>query len=153
MAGTKRVIQMAGLATGVLGAAVATTSSTPFGRTARRLADRLARDLRYAAGTVPGLVYRLSGRHPDPNVSDDILADRIRSSIGPIEKRLDLPHIHVMVEDHVAILHGEVTGDSDVRSLEHAIMNVSGVRGVESHLHIGLAPGDTRPSEGEAAPT
>ena len=49
MATTKRVIQMAGLATGVLGAAVATTSSTRFGKSARRLAHRLARDARYAA--------------------------------------------------------------------------------------------------------
>jgi hypothetical protein len=148
MAKTKRVIQMAGLATGVLGAAVASTSDTSFGRAARRLAHRLARHARYAAGTVPGLVYRLTGRHPNPDVSDDILADRVRSSIGGLEKRLDVPHIHVMVEDHVAILHGEVTEDSDVRALEHAIVRVSGVRGVESHLHVGLAPGDTRPSEG-----
>ena len=153
MVTTKRVIQMAGLATGVLGAAVASTSATPFGKAARRLTHRLARNARYAAGSVPGLVYRLAGRHPDPNVSDDILVDRIRSNIGPIEKRLDLPHIHVIVEDHVAILHGEVTDDNDIRTLEHAIMNVSGVRGVESHLHVGLAPGDTRPSEGAAAQT
>jgi hypothetical protein len=148
---TKRVIQIAALATGVIGAAVASTSDTAFGQQARRIAHRLARDARYAAASMPGLVYRLSGRHPDPEVSDDILVDRIRSSIGPVEKRLDLPHIHVMVDDHVAIIHGEVGGDDDVRTLEHAIMNVSGVRGVESHLHVGLVPGDTRPSEGNAS--
>ena len=148
MAGTKRVVRTVGLATGVLGAVIASTSDTTFGRAARGLARRLARHARYAAGRVPGLVYRLAGRHPDPDVSDDILVDRVRSSIGGVEKRLDIPHIHVMVEDHVAILHGEVTEDSDVRTLEHAILRVSGVRGVESHLHVGLAPGDTRPSEG-----
>ena len=134
MAATKRVIRTVALATGVLGAAVASTSDTSFGKAARRLARQLTRHARYAAGTVPGLVYRLAGRHPNPDVSDDILADRVRSSIGAVEKRLDIPHIHVMVEDHVAILHGEVTEDSDVRTLEHAIMRVSGVRGVESHL-------------------
>jgi hypothetical protein len=148
MATTKRVLQMAGLATGVVSAAVASTSDTEIGKQMRRLAHRLVRDVRYLAGSLPGIAYRLSGRHPDPNVSDDILVDRIRSSIGPVEKRLDLPHIHVMVEDHVAIIHGEVDDDSDVRELEHAIMNVSGVRGVESHLHVGLVAGDTRPSEG-----
>jgi hypothetical protein len=148
MAVTKRVIRTVGLATGVLGAVAASTSDTTFGKAARGLARRLARHVRYAAGRVPGLVYRLAGRHPDPDVSDDILVDRVRSSIGGVEKRLDIPHIHVMVEDHVAILHGEVTEDSDVRTLEHAILRVSGVRGVESHLHVGLAPGDTRPSEG-----
>lgn len=150
---TKQVIQMAGLAAGLVSAAIAGTSDTAFGKSARRLAHRLARDARYVTGAIPGIIYRLAGRHPDPNVSDDILVDRIRSSIGSIEKRLDIPHIHVMVEDHVAILHGEVTDDSDVRTLEHAIMNVSGVRGVESRLHVGLAPGDTRPSEGAAATT
>jgi hypothetical protein len=148
MAATKRVVRTVGLATGVLGAVMAGTSDTTFGKAARGLAHRLARHARYAAGRVPGLVYRLAGRHPDPDVSDDILVDRVRSSIGGVEKRLDIPHIHVMVEDHVAILHGEVTEDSDVRTLEHAILRVSGVRGVESHLHIGLASGDTRPSEG-----
>ena len=153
MATTKRVIQAAGLATGVLGAAAASTADTAFGRTVRRLAHRLARDARYAAGSLPGLVYKLAGRHPDPNVSDDVLADRIRSSIGSLEKHLDLPRIHVIVEDHVAILHGEVIDDDDIRTLEHAIMRVSGVRGVESLLHVGLAPGDTRPSEGAAVPT
>jgi hypothetical protein len=153
MAATKRVIRTVGLAAGLLGAAVASTSDTSFGRATRRLAHQLARHARYAAGTVPGLAYRLAGRHPDPDVSDDILADRVRSSIGGLEKRLDVPHIHVMVEDHVAILHGEVSEGSDVRALEHAILRVSGVRGVESHLHVGLAPGDSRPSEGAAQRT
>ena len=148
MVAKKRVIRTVGLATGVLGAVVAGTSDTTFGRAARGFAHRLARHARYAAGTVRGLFYRLAGRRPNPDVSDDILVDRVRSSIGGVEKRLDIPHIHVMVEDHVAILHGEVTEDSDIRTLEHAILGVSGVRGVESHLHVGLAPGDTRPSEG-----
>jgi hypothetical protein len=144
---TKRLIQVAGLATGVLGAAVASTSDTPLAKTIRGMACRLTRDVRYVAASAPGIVYRLSGRHPDPNVSDDILADRIRSSIGPVEKRLDVPRVHVIVEDHVAIVHGEVGGDDDIRAIEHAIMRVSGVRGVESHLRAGLTPGDTRPSE------
>lgn len=147
----KRVIQAAGLAAGVLGAAAASASQTPFGKNARRVAHRLARGGRYAVASAPGMLYRFSRRHPDPNVSDDILADRIRSSIGPVEKRLDLPHVHVMVEDHVAIVHGEVTGDDDVRAIEHAILRVSGVRGVESHLHVGLIMGDTRPSDGAAS--
>jgi uncharacterized protein (DUF2267 family) len=31
-------------------------------------------------------------------------------------------------------------------------MRISGVSGVESHLHAALVPGDTRPSQGAAAP-
>ncbi len=149
---TRRVMQVAGLAAGVLGTVAATARQTELGRAARRLSRRVARDVRYASGRLPGIAYRLAGRHPDPDVSDDILADRIRSSLGPLEKRLDIPHVHVMVEDHVAIVHGDVSGDRDTRAVEHAILAVSGVRGVESHLHAGLIGGDTRPSAGAAAP-
>ena len=145
---TKRVLQASGLIAGVIGVVAASAPETGAGRAARRLAQRLARDARYAVASAPGLLYRLSGRHPDPGVSDDVLADRIRSSLGPLEKRLDIPRVHVMVEDHVAIVHGEVPADSDARAIGHAIIRVSGVRGVESHLHPGLIAGDTRPSEG-----
>jgi len=78
-----------------------------------------------------------------------VLADRIRSSLGPLERRLDLPRIHVMVEDHVALLHGETTTDADIDQLVAAVGGVSGVVGVESYLHVGLISGDTRPSSGK----
>ncbi|HET9076721.1 MAG TPA: BON domain-containing protein [Acidimicrobiales bacterium] len=110
-----------------------------------------ARHLRYAAGRLDGLSYRLAGRHPDPNVTDDILADRIRSELGGLEKRLDLPHVHVMVEKHVALLHGDVPSAEDAEAVERAVSQVAGVRGVKSHLHVGLIDGDTRPSEGHRA--
>ena len=149
---TKRLVQTAGLAAGVIAAVASYQPDTPVGRAARRLADRLARDVRYAAGTAPGLLYRLGGRRPDPFVTADILADRIRSSLGPLEKRLDIPRVHVMVEDQIAILHGEVPSEREASAVEHAILRISGVEGVESHLHTGLASGSTRPSEGAAAP-
>lgn len=126
---------------------VAAPNST-LARTARKLRKRLARDVRYAAASTPGIVYRLSGRRPDPNVSDDILADRIRSAIGPLEHRLDVPRVHVMVDDHIATLHGDIPDERAASALECAVLRVSGVRGIESHLHTGLIPGDTRPSEG-----
>src|ERR1700687_6230895 len=100
---TKRLVQTAGWAAAVIGVAAAAVPDSG----ARRLADRLGRDVRYAAASAPGILYRLAGRRPDPDVSDDVLADRIRSTLGPLEKRLDVPRVHVMVEDHVAVLHGE----------------------------------------------
>lgn len=103
-------------------------------------------------GRWQGFRYRLLGHHPDPDVDDLTLADRIRSTIGPEEKRLDLPHIHVMVEDHVALLHGEVAHHHEAASLERAVRRVSGVRGVESYLHVGLLRSDMRPSEGRMMP-
>lgn len=148
MAMTKRLVKMAGLAAGVVGVVAASTPDGPI----RRFADRLARDVRYAAASAPGILYRLAGRRPDPDVSDDVLADRIRSSLGPLEKRLDVPHVHVTVEDHAAILHGEVPDEGDAGAIERATLCISGVTGVESHLHAGLVSGDTRPSQGSAVP-
>jgi uncharacterized protein (DUF2267 family) len=55
-----------------------------------------------------------------------------------------------MVEHHVAILHGEVGTEADATAIERAVRNMSGVRGIESYLHIGLLRSDTRPSEGRA---
>jgi len=85
---------------------------------------------------------------PDPDVDHNVLADRIRSTLGPLEARSALPHIHVLVEDDVALLHGDVATDAEADQIEAAVAAVSGVEGVESYLHIGLLPSDTRPSEG-----
>lgn len=119
-------------------------------RAARHLLDVIRRRLRHFAGRLRGAVYRMSGRRPDPDVADDVLADRIRSSLGGFEKRLDVPHVHVMVEDHVALLHGAVGTSQTADEIERAVASVSGVAGVESYLHIGLGGGDTRPSVGLA---
>ena len=150
MAITKRLVKAAGLTAGVIGIVTASAPDSGVGRAARRLADRLGRDVHYAAASAPGILYRLAGRFPDPNVSDDVLADRVRSSLGPLEKRLDVPRVHVIVEDHVAIVHGDVPNEWAGCAIEGAIMRISGVKGVESHLHPGLVAGDTRPSQGAA---
>jgi uncharacterized protein (DUF2267 family) len=152
MALTKRLVQTAGIAAGAIGFVAVTTPDSDVGRAARRLAKRLSRDVRYAAGSTHGILYRLAGRRPDPDVSNDVLADRVRSCLGPLEKRLDVPRVHVIVEDHVAILHGDVPDRRDADAIERAVMRISGVSGVESHLHAGLVAGDTRPSSGAEAP-
>jgi len=149
---TRRLVQFGGLVAGVVGTVAVAAPDTAVGRGARRLADRFARDMRYVATSAPGILYKLSGRRPDPDVSDDVLADRIRSTLGPLEKRLDVPRVHVTVEDHFAILHGDVPSHRAACAVERATLRVSGVSGVESHLHVGLEPGDTRPSEGRGAP-
>ena len=123
------------------------------GRTVvRRGGDQLARSVRNRTCRWKGVSYRLRGRHPAPDVTDDVLADRIRSSIGRLEVRLDVPHIHLPVQDGTALLHGEVGTADDAEQLERAVAAVSGVVGVESFLHIGLIRGDTRPSEGAQHP-
>lgn len=111
-------------------------------------ADRYVRRARHLIGRWEGLAYRLRGSHPDPGVPGKVIAGRVRSMLGPIEARLDIPRVHVMVIDHVALLHGEVAQGAQAQAIEDAVAAVSGVVGVESFLHIGLARGDTRPSEG-----
>ncbi|HET6965969.1 MAG TPA: BON domain-containing protein [Acidimicrobiales bacterium] len=125
-------------------------SCAPLNKVAGRLISDAGRRLRYLSGRLEGLSYAMEGRHPDPNVVDNVLADRIRSQLGGLEKRRDLPHIHVMVEDHVALLHGEVPTKEDADAIEKAVAAVSGVKAVKSHLHVGLINGDTRPSAGRA---
>lgn len=119
-------------------------------RKVRRTITHVGGRLRYAEGRAKGAGYRLRGREPDPAVIDNVLADRIRSSLGRLERELDLPRVHVMVERHVALLHGEVGNLRDAEEIERAVAAVPGVAGVESFLHLGLGPSDTRPSAGHA---
>jgi len=110
-------------------------------RSTRRLRRRLG-------GRLAGLRYRLLRRAPRPDVPDDVLADRVRSTLGPVEKRLDLPRLQVMVEDGIAVLHGAVAGGHDEAELVAAAASVPGVEAVDARLHLGLTHADTRPSEG-----
>jgi uncharacterized protein (DUF2267 family) len=121
-------------------------------RLSRRLARAVTRAAHYQSGRLAGLRYRLSGRHPDPSVRDRVLADRVRSMLGDLEHRLDIPRVHVQVEDHEVLLHGDVGSDEQVEAIVDATRKVPGVLGVTSHLHVGLLPGDTRPSESTGHP-
>jgi uncharacterized protein (DUF2267 family) len=116
----------------------------------RRGGRRLMQRTRCAQGRITGMHYRLGRRTPAPDVPDDVLADRVRSELGPLEKRLDTPRVHVIADDHVVLLHGDVPGRADAVAIERAVRAVSGVRGVESYLHAGLSAGATRPSSGRA---
>ena len=140
------------LKTAVATSAIAATTVVALRPKTRSAARRVRRDAARRAhrlrGAGVGAWYRLSGHRPDPNVSDDILVQRVRSALGPIEKKLDLPRIHVLVEDGLVILHGEVARAGDVWPLERTALEVSGVRSVASYLHTGLAKGSTRPSMG-----
>lgn len=134
----------------MFGAAIGLTFGIKKSCLPRRKVARVERRVRYLRGWLQGVSYRLRGGRPENNVSDLVLTDRIKSSLGPLEKHLDLPRIHVMVEDHVVLLHGEVGSDEEGREIETTVTAVPGVRGIESYLHVGLISGDTRPSAGRS---
>jgi uncharacterized protein (DUF2267 family) len=117
-------------------------------RAARRISYWCSQRARYVRGEARGVCYRLAGRHPVDDVDPNTLADRVRSVLGPLEKRLDLPRVQVMAEDHVILLHGVVGSAGEADEIEQTVRRMPGVAGVESYLHVGLLAGDTRPSSG-----
>ena len=123
---------------------------------ARRRLARFEREVagraKHAADRLQGAAYRISGSHPDPDADDDVVEQRVRSSLGSMRKQLDLPRVNVTVTDHVVSLHGVVGAEDERRQIEAAVEAIEGVRAVYSYLHVGLGPGDTRPSEGRAHP-
>jgi len=133
---------------GLGAAAGAGAAFGPVRRRGRSCLTWTTRRVRYLQGRVHGERYRLTRRHPDPAVSDDVLADRVRSQLGPVIKRLDIPHVHVMVNGHVVTLHGDVATAEDAYAVEEKVASIAGVQGVVSLLHEGLLRSDTRPSEG-----
>jgi uncharacterized protein (DUF2267 family) len=146
----KQVTEVVMRGAALIGSGVAIVRGTEIDRLARRLAADVEHRTRYLRSAWPGIRYRLAGRHPDIDVSDDVLADRVRSTLGPVTRRLDIPHVHVSVHDGVATLHGVVPSVLDAHELEYRTHRVPGVRGVASYLHGGVWPSDTRPSEGRA---
>jgi uncharacterized protein (DUF2267 family) len=143
----RRTLTVGGITVG----AFVLLESNPTGRRVVRHAARdVVRRTRYLRGVADGAWYRIRGGRPNPDVSDDILTQRVRSSLGRFEKQRDLPRVHVMVEDQVVLLHGEVPTAEDLFAIEREVLDVPGVRAVASYLHIGLTPGTTRPSAGHA---
>jgi hypothetical protein len=81
-----------------------------------------------------GLAYRAMRRHPSSTVDHAVLADRIRSTIGPLEKQLRNSRINVTVENGIAILHGDLESSEAATQIEEAVRGVAGVRDIRSHL-------------------
>ena len=147
----KHVMRTLAVAVAALGAVVLVGRDTSVRHALRRARDKAGRRARYLCGAAQGARYRIAGRRPDPNVSDDVLTQRVRSALGPLEKQRDLPRVHIMIEDGLVLLHGEVPSEDDAYEIERHVLEVSGVRSIESFLHTGLTSGTTRPSAGRAA--
>lgn len=105
---------------------------------------------RFLRGRLRGAWHWAFGPPPD-DASDAVLADRVRSELGPLEKRLDLPHVNVAAVGHVVTLHGVVDTAENAELLVAAVQRDPSVRQVESNLHVGMTDTDTRPSYGRLA--
>lgn len=103
---------------------------------------------RHTANRAKGLWHQCLSRG-NGDTSDRVVADRIRSTLGPLEQELDVPRINVLVENGVALLHGDVGTDENVRRIVEAVSEVAGVRDVHSNLRATFSSNDTRPSEGQ----
>jgi uncharacterized protein (DUF2267 family) len=143
-----RIVRIGAITLMVAGATAVVVRELAEATRRRRLTETLGRRRRDLEGRWQGVRYRLAGSQPDPLAGDDVLVQRVRAELGPLEKQLDLPHVHVMVVDHLVYLHGSVDTEEHATEIETATLAISGVHGVSSHLHVGLGPGDTRPSQG-----
>ncbi len=99
-------------------------------------------------GTTSGVLTVTTIRSVVDHPEGPDLADRVRTALGPLVQALDLPRIHVMAEGAMVLLHGDVGSISDAECIEDRVALIPGVERVESHLHIGLLPGDSLPSDG-----
>lgn len=148
----RRVVE---LGTGVLAVAgvgvLLTRSRQQLRRRARRGLARVTRILRYHRGKLHGVWYRGTRGAPCAEVSDETLAERIRATLGLVTRQLDVPRVHVEVQQGNTTLTGRVGRHEDVVVIRDAVRGVPGVRGITCLIRPGLEPGDTRPSEGRAA--
>lgn len=115
------------------GASVAATSGW-LATHSKSLTKKAGPYLHRTTHQAKGLAYRVIRRHPSATVDDSVLADRIRSTIGPLEKQLHIPRINVTVENGVAILHGDIDSPDAAAQIEEAVRDVAGVRDIRSHL-------------------
>jgi hypothetical protein len=90
--------------------------------------------LHRAVNHAKALAYRATRRHPSTKVDDSVLADRIRSTIGPLEKQLHNSRINLTVENGIAILHGDIESPEAATQIEEAVRAVAGVHGIRTHL-------------------
>jgi osmotically-inducible protein OsmY len=115
------------------GASVAAISGWLVTRS-KSLSKNASPYLHRTAHKAKGLAYRVTRRHPSTTVDDSVLADRIRSTIGPLEKQLHISRINVTVENGIAILHGDIESPDLAEQIEEAVRGVAGVRDIRSHL-------------------
>lgn len=93
----------------------------------RRAADITARD---TAHRLKGFVRLAEGIFKHEEVTDAVLADRVRTEVGRVSSH---PNVEVMTEDGWVTLLGPVVSHEEVPVLE-AVQSVRGVRGIVNRM-------------------
>ena len=106
-------------------------------RSVRRSSHLAARARSEAFGRVARFQHRRRSDQPAPN--DAVLADRVRSQL-PRDPALHRHALNINAENGVVVLRGVVDRPEQIRALVEAVSKVSGVRRVESYLHLPNTP-------------
>jgi hypothetical protein len=115
-------------------------------RLSRDAADTISRDLRNRAG---GVVAEFRARLSRTEVSDVVLAERVRSRIGSVVGHAG--GVAVDVVDGRVALSGPILAD-EVGPLVRRVRSVRGVRHVDNRLDVHSAPGDVPALQGRPRP-
>jgi osmotically-inducible protein OsmY len=110
---------------------------------ARRVARRGNQQARYAAGVAKGTAHEATSKPTEP-ADDRTLADRVRSEVFRADGA-PKGSVNIGVVDGVVYLRGELSSSEEIARLIAQTRQVSGVRDVESMLHV---PGVGAPNGG-----
>jgi hypothetical protein len=107
----------------------------------RRTGERLEGYGRLTGATAYGLVQRIAHAPgaERPAVSDEALADRVRSEAFR-DRDLSAGQVNVNVEEGAVVLRGQLDRPEQIREVEAAVRAVEGVDEVKSYLHLPHTP-------------
>ncbi len=115
-----------------------------FRRTAKRTERKAEQKAQWAQDRAHGLIYEAT--HSDqPPENDATLVAKVRSEVLGAED-LQRYTINVDAHDGVVTLRGQVESSADIQRVGDATARVTGVREVESYLHL---PGQVPPNKAE----
>lgn len=113
------------------------------GRKANKLSRRTGAKIVGMATSAIHIPARL-----DQPVNDPMLTDRILSQVFR-DREIPPGRVNINVEDGIAVIRGELDRPEQIRELQDAVKDVSGVREVASFLHLPeMTPLNKEPAQG-----
>ena len=116
------------------------------GNKASNYADKVSRDLRNRAA---GVVAETKSLFKHEEVTDDVLADRVRSKLGRYP--LQIGAFEVTANNGVVTLRGQILAN-DLTRILRATRFVRGVKSIDNQLEVHEEPGNIPSLQGQPAP-